>query len=155
MGEKLAKRLKQSRFESPLQEAVLNLIVTADYRPRHTEKICSDFDITRTQYNVLRILRGVYPEGHPRCEVVQRMVEHAPDVTRLIDRLESHGLVERDRSGDDRRLSLTRITRKGLDLVKRMEPAINELTSELLKRITRQEAAELSRICEKIYGDDF
>ncbi|MGH9825817.1 MAG: MarR family winged helix-turn-helix transcriptional regulator [Blastocatellia bacterium] len=154
MGEKLAKRLKESRFESPLQEAILNLMVTADYLRRHTETICAEFDITRAQYNVLRILRGVYPEGHPRCEVAQRMVEHAPDVTRLIDRLESQGLVERDRSGDDRRLSLTRITRKGLDLIKRMEPAMSELSAAVQKRISRQELVELSRICEKIYEDD-
>ena len=47
---------------------------------------------------MLRILRGVYPEGHPRCEIAQRMVERAPDVTRLVDRLQSQGLVRRNRS---------------------------------------------------------
>lgn len=151
MGEKLARRLKQSRFESPAQESILNILVTADYLRRQSAHICEEFGITLPQYNVLRILRGVYPDGHPRCEIAMRMVEFAPDVTRLIDRLEKQNLVERDRSEKDRRLSITRITRSGLDLVKRIEPSVEAISMDLTSKLTPQDFEELSRICELIY----
>src|SRR5215470_9090161 len=112
MGEALKKRLKQARFEDSVQEAMLNLLVAASHIRERTEQMCLRHNITSAQYNVLRILRGAHPEGYPRCEIATRMVEKAPDVTRLIDRLQQQGLVERVRSEEDRRHSLTKITSK-------------------------------------------
>jgi DNA-binding MarR family transcriptional regulator len=153
MGEALKKRIVQATFESPVQEAILNVLVAADYVHSRMEAICAPAGITVTQYNVLRILRGAYPNGHSRSEIVRRMVERAPDVTRLVDRLEIEGLAERDRSKSDRRLSMTRITRKGMDLLKTMKPAMDEWQLELSKRLTPADCRELSRICEKLYDE--
>jgi DNA-binding MarR family transcriptional regulator len=152
MGEALKKRLKQRKFENPLQVSVLNLMVAADYVRSHMEHHCNRFGITSAQYNVLRILRGVHPHGHPRGEIASRMIERAPDVTRLIDRLEKQGLVERDRSAKDRRLSMTRITKRGLDLLDRMKP--DEEFRHFAQRISVRDRKLLSRICEGIYSDE-
>ncbi|MEO8218586.1 MAG: MarR family transcriptional regulator [Acidobacteriota bacterium] len=153
MGETLRKRLRQERFQSPLHEAFLNLIVAANHVRDLGDAVMAGHGITASQYNVLRILRGASPEGHPRCEIAQRLLDRAPDVTRLIDRLEEKGLVVRDRSAQDRRHSLTRITAKGLRLLEKMEPEMAEAQRRFASRISVREARELSRICEQIYGD--
>jgi len=153
MGEVLKRRIKQSRFESPQQEALLNLIVVSNYIREQSERAVTEFGITLPQYNVLRILRGVHPEGHPRCEIAARMLDRAPDVTRIIDRLEEKKFVERDRAGSDRRHSITRITRDGLKLLETMEPAMRASWQVLHERLSGRECKELSRLCEQIYDD--
>ena len=154
MGEALKRRIKQERFDSPAHEAMLNLMVAADHVRERIDGVCSEYGITHGQYNALRILKGVYPEGHPRCEIAVRMLERAPDVTRLVDRLETQGLVERDRSEEDRRLSITRITPKGLDLLLQMQPRLEEVHRYFSERVSRRDCRELSRICEGIYAED-
>src|SRR5271167_4652707 len=99
MTEALSRRLKQARFASAQQEALLSVAVAAGIINDMVDEVCGRHGLTRPQYNVLRILRGVHPEGHPRCEISQRMIERAPDVTRLVDRLQSRGLVRRARGG--------------------------------------------------------
>ena len=152
MGEILRKRLLQSRFESPSQEAFLNLMVASAHLRERAQRLFETQTITPAQYNVLRILRGAHPEGFPRCEVARRMIERAPDLTRMIDRLERLGLVERGRSDQDRRRSVARITRKGLEQIEHMKPVLDALHRRLSERLSRAEAAQLSRLCEKLYG---
>lgn len=153
MGEILRKRLLQERFESPVHEAVLSLLVAAGHVRDTLDRAVAAHGITGGQYNVLRILRGVHPEGHARCEIARRLIDRAPDVTRLIDRLEREGLVERLRSPGDRRLSLTRITRKGLRLLEDMRPAMDEALREIAARLPPTEARELARLCESLYAE--
>src|SRR5512139_4068453 len=95
MGEILKNRLKQEKFSSVEQEVVLNQLVAANYLHSKLDTICGDFKITLAQFNVLRILKGTHPAGFPRHEIIRRMIEPAPDVTRLIDRLVKDGFVER------------------------------------------------------------
>ena len=155
MGEALKRRIKQKAdFENPAQEATLNLIVAADYVCMRLERVCAGFGITRPQYNVLRILRGVHPGGHPRGEIGARLLASAPDVTRLVDRLEAQGLVERERVKEDRRLSITRITRKGLRLLEEIHPHIAEEHERFSQKVSRRDCLELSRICETIYDEE-
>jgi DNA-binding MarR family transcriptional regulator len=151
MGDALSRRIQQARFDSPAQEAMLNLLVAADHLHGRMERVCSEFGVTASQYNVLRILRGVHPEGHPRCEIARRMIERAPDVTRLIDRLEKRGWVERDRAERDRRLSISRITDVGLELLARIAPAVEQAEQDFRARLSEDACRELSRICEQIY----
>lgn len=151
MGDGLRNRIQQTRFESEAQEALLNVLVAADHLRARTERLCSEFGLSASQYNVLRILRGVHPEGHPRCEIARRMIERAPDVTRLIDRLEKRGWVERDRSERDRRLSISRITAAGLELLERIGPRFEVAQREFAARVPAEDCRELSRICEAIY----
>jgi DNA-binding MarR family transcriptional regulator len=154
MGEALKKRISQGKFESPQQEAMLNLLVASDYLRGKLDQVFAQFGISSGQYNVLRILKGAHPDGHPRCEIIQRLVEKAPDVTRLVDRLEAQGLAERDRSKDDGRLSITRITSKGLELVADVEPSLREVERHFVERVSRKDCRELSRICEGLYGEE-
>ena len=152
MGEALRQRLRQSRFQSPSHEAMLNLLVAASHVREQMERASEAHGITPAQYNVLRILRGVHPEGYPRCEVARRLVERSPDLTRLIDRLVRRGLVERTRSSADRRLSVTRITRKGLELLETMQPALDGVHRMLGDRLSRRECQTLSELLERVYG---
>ena len=153
MGTTLRNRLQQTRFQSPFHEAILNLMVAAFYVRDEMERACQDHDITEAQYNVLRILRGARPKGHARGEISRRMLSRAPDLTRLIDRLEKSGLVERSRSSADRRQSVTRITPRGLKLLDDMQPTIDAIDQRFADRLTTRDARELSRICERLYGD--
>lgn len=153
MGDVLKRRIKQQRFDSPAQEAMLNLLVAANHVRQLVDEACNAADITSGQYNALRILRGAHPKGYPRCEIAARMVERAPDVTRLIDRLERRGLVERARVPEDRRLSITRITRAGLELLRKLDPHVNEIQRVLMSQVPTRDLRELSRICETLYDD--
>ena len=151
MGNALRNRIQQDTFINPVQEAMLNLLVAADDIRSRMEAVCSEHDLTSGQFNVLRILKGVYPEGHARHEIARRMIERSPDITRLVDRLERRGLVERDRRESDRRLSITKITPTGLELVKKMNPLVEKVFSDLRQRISASDCEELSRICEGLY----
>lgn len=151
MTEALSRRLKQARFSSVHQEALLSLAVAAGAINDMVDQICGMHGLTRPQYNVLRILRGVYPEGHPRCEIAQRMVERAPDVTRLVDRLQTQGLVRRNRGGRDQRQAITRITPKGLKLLEAIQPDLEQQTALLMRDLGDKESSELSRLCALIF----
>lgn len=154
MGEALKAKIKQETdFESPAVEAFLNLIVATDAVRAPFESVCAKHEITQSQYNVLRILRGAGKAGHPRCEIVGRMTERAPDITRLIDRLEKQDLVERDRSDEDRRLSVAKISRTGLELLDRMEPELTDVKRKISEKMSNAEWIALSSLCEKLYAD--
>jgi DNA-binding MarR family transcriptional regulator len=142
-----------SRFESAAHEAVLGLLVAAADVRAGTERVCEEHGITGGQYNVLRILRG-YPQGYPRCEIGARLIERAPDVTRLIDRLEHQGLVERARGEEDRRQSITRITRAGADLLDHMRPAMSALHRRMARRLPAAEARALAHLCEALIEEE-
>lgn len=154
MGEGLRRRILQDRFESPVQEAVLNVIVAAGHLREKIDRSCQMQGITQAQYNLLRILRGAGSEGHPRGEIIRRMLDRAPDATRLIARLEARGLVEKVRSPVDRRLSVTRITPAGLELVDTLKPVVDGMLTSLSRRLTAQDCEELSRLCEAIYVEE-
>ncbi len=125
MTAQLRAEIKQRKpFASLEQEAFLNLLRTADVLTQGLEKVLKAHGLSPTQYNVLRILRGSGPRGRSCREVAERMLTHDPDITRLLDRLETRGLVTRSRERQDRRVITTRITRQGLALLGRLdEPA--------------------------------
>ncbi len=138
-----------------LVEAAFNLFVAADYLRGQFDSVCTKHGISHTQYNVLRILQRAYPEGHSRCEIIDRLVERAPDTTRLIDRLEQQGYVERIRSLEDRRLSIARITHKGLNILDEITPCFESVWQELTCKVSRAESLMLAEICEKIYAGGY
>lgn len=106
------------------QEAMVAVLIAAGKLLARLEKVCGAAGITHDQYNLLRILRGAEPEGLPRYAVADRLINRAPDVTRLLDRLEREGLVGRERSVDDRRLSIARITPRGGAVLERLDPEV-------------------------------
>ncbi|HCY74966.1 MAG TPA: MarR family transcriptional regulator [Ignavibacteriales bacterium] len=153
MGEKLKQWLKQTRFESLDQEVSLNIFVAAYFLRSKHEDVMNRYGLTMPQYNVLRILNGVYPDGHPRCDIISRMIEPAPDVTRIIDRLMQEKLVERFHSDTDKRLSMTRITEKGIKLLEKAHPEVQALGSYISSTLSNAEKKTLSDLLEKIYGE--
>jgi DNA-binding MarR family transcriptional regulator len=151
MGVALERRLKQRPYKDPVTEGIMNLLVTGAALNEQFDVLFGQFGLTSSAFNVLRILRGE-PEGHPRSEISQRMVNRAPDVTRLIDRLARRGLVRRVRARSDRRLSVTRITPKGLALLERIEPALTKHRERTAPRLSLAEWQQVSELCERIYG---
>jgi len=147
MTEALSRRLKQPQFSSPAQEAVLSVIVAANTLNERMDRVCEEYRITRAQYNVLRILRGVHPGGHPRSEIACRMLDRASDVTRLVDRLQARRLVKRTRGSEDQRQAVTCITAKGIKLLEAMQPFVEAESAEILSRLGDESCRELSRLC--------
>ena len=154
MSNALKAKIKQrTDFDNPAGEAILNLTVATDAVRGQMDRLFATYEITSGQYNVLRILRGAGCDGHPRCEIAARMVERAPDITRLVDRLEQQKLVIRERSDEDRRQSVARISQKGLDLLDRIEPELSEFISQIAQKLSVAEWIALTSLCEKIYAE--
>ena len=133
----------------------MNILVCSNHIKSRIEAVCLKQGITHAQFNVLRILNGKYPEGYPRGDIINRMIEPAPDVTRLIDRLIKQGLVERFTSEQDRRLSLTKITNKGRGVLKKIKPKIDSLFKIVSDKLNKTERKQLSVLLEKVYSDLF
>ena len=152
MGQSLHKRLMSDKFDGPFHEAILNIWVTSSFVRGLYEEVFDGADLTLTQYNVLRILNGAFPEGYCRADLTHRMLDRAPDLTRLIDRLVKRGLVQRLKSDKDGRQSVARITPRGKHLLALMHPKVRAVERAFSRRLTEEEATELSRLCEKIYG---
>ena len=150
MRNALSVRLKQSKFSDAGQEAMLSVLVAASLLNDSMDKLCARHGITRAQYNLLRILRGAYPEGHSRCEIAERLVDRAPDVTRLVDRLEAQRLVKRSRGRNDQRQAITAITSRGLKLLREMEPAVAANLHRSRAGLSDKECEELSRLCAEV-----
>lgn len=149
-GGSLRKELKKKRgFESPEQEAILNLARTHDRVHIRFERLFREFGITDSQYNVLRILRGE-GEALPCLEIAGRMIASVPGITGLIDRLEALELVTRERSTSDRRVVHVAITAKGLELLGKLDAPVARLHKELLGHLSREELKTLVRLLEKV-----
>ena len=110
---------------------------------RRPAQVLKAEDLSGTQYNVLRILRGSEPAGLCRSEISERLVRQVPDVTRLLDRLEEAKLIVRERGGDDRRYVVTRITRGGLHLLEQVQHRIDEIHRQQLGHL---DEAQLKRL---------
>jgi MarR family transcriptional regulator, organic hydroperoxide resistance regulator len=121
--------IKQRKpFPSAGQEAAVTLMRTADVVRRMVGSAIERHGITVQQYNVLRILRGAGWEGLPTLEIAQRMIEQTPGITRLIDRLQSKKLVERERGSNDRRCVYCRITPAGMALLSGLDDPVRAAT---------------------------
>ncbi len=143
----LREEIEQSRpFSSVQEEALLSIFVTGDLLSRGINAMLRDYDLTLPQYNVLRILRGAGPEGLPLMTVARRMLVRFPNVTRLTDRLETEGLMRRERSTKDRRVVRAYITREGLKVLARINGKIERTTMELMRGADPGTLTELVRI---------
>ena len=133
-------------FTSAHQEALLNVVRTASALVIAMEELLRPYGISSTQYNVLRILRGSEPKGLCRNELRDRMLTRMPDVTRLLDRMEEAGLVERTRSSEDRRLVGTRITAAGRRLVDSLDAPMGEFHQRRLGHLSDAQLHALSEL---------
>lgn len=134
---------KRRRPPCPEEVAFLDLIRTCDLLSRRPSLLLKDEDLSSTQYNVLRILRGA-PYGLPCGEIANRMITRDPDVTRLLDRLEKRGLILRWRETTDRRVVLARITSEGLKLLARLDEPMEEMHRRQLGHLGHDRLAALT-----------
>lgn len=141
---------KRKPFDHPEEEAYLNLLRTTTVLYAHFEALLKHGGLSEPQYNVLRILRGVGGCGLPCTEIGSRMITRVPDITRLVDRLEAEGLVERCRIAEDRRVVQVKVTAKGIEVLAALDEPVVALNKKLLRHMTRTELAELIRLLEKM-----
>ncbi|MCL6502724.1 MAG: MarR family transcriptional regulator [Pirellulales bacterium] len=113
-------------FDSPQQEAYLNLWRTYDCLRAFEDELFTPHGLSAQQYNALRLLRNVHPQTLPTLELASRLVTRAPDITRLVDKLERQGLAERVRPAENRRQVLVGITDKGLSLLRQLDEPVKK-----------------------------
>lgn len=153
MSPKLADEIQQkTAFASIEQEALLNIIRTHEFLQQRQAEFFREFQLTPTQYNVLRILRGAGKDGVTCSQAAERMLTADPDITRLLDRLESRNLIERERSKEDRRVVVSRITEHGLDLLKSIDKPLDQFMKGLMRGLGKQRLRDLIQMLESIRG---
>jgi len=147
----IVEELKQRKpFPSKAQEAAVTLLRTAEIVNRHLDSVIAHSGITGQQYNVLRILRGAGAEGLPTLEIASRMIEQAPGITRLLDRLETKKLVERRRESEDLRCVYCRITPTGRNLLATLDEPVRHATDEAFQSVNNLELARLVRSLDHV-----
>ena len=150
-GSALQREIRQRKpFRSSAQEAVVGLLRTTDRVRRTLAGVVEPRGITLQQYNVLRILRGSRPRGLPTLEIAARMVEHAPGITRLLDRLEAKTLVRRRRDADDRRQVMCQITPAGLKLLAGLDAGLQRADESTLGMLSRRDLRRLIALLDRI-----
>jgi DNA-binding MarR family transcriptional regulator len=136
---------QRRRAACPEEAAFLDLLRTTDTLSRGLIAVLKTEDLSATQYNVLRILRGA-PKGLPCGEIASRMITRDPDITRLLDRLEKRGLIARCRETKDRRMVMTRITPDGLKLLARLDEPVQQAHRKQLGHLGRDRLRALTEL---------
>jgi DNA-binding MarR family transcriptional regulator len=141
---------KKRPFSSPEEEAALSLMRTADRLMGYCDSKLKSVALTSTQYNVLRILRGMSPEGISCQEIACRMITRDADLTRLLDRLECRGLLVRQRHSGDRRVVHILITKPGLELLAKLDEIMTRTNRGIFGDFPRRQLTELIAILEQV-----
>ncbi|WP_370226289.1 MarR family winged helix-turn-helix transcriptional regulator [Mesoflavibacter sp.] len=136
-----------SSFKDNRVKAMLNILYTANWISSHQNEFFKQFGLSPQQYNILRILRGA-KEPIKVQTIKERMVERAPNLTRLTDKLCDKNLIERIPFEGDRRVVLIGITKQGLELLEKIDPQSPQLN--LLKNLNEEEANQLSDLLDKM-----
>jgi DNA-binding MarR family transcriptional regulator len=137
------------RFDSPEQEAFLNLWRTYDRLRALEDDLFAKHDLTAQQYNALRLLRAAHPATIPTLTLAGRLVSRAPDITRLLDRLFERGLITRERESGDRRTVSIAITKPGVALLADLDSEVRECHRRQLGHLDKSEMAALTSLLKK------
>lgn len=140
--------IQQSHFRNVHQKAAINLIFTVGWMRERMREVFESEDITAQQFNILRILRGSYPNPLSTLQIRERMLEKMSDTSRIVDRLISKALVKKIVCKQDRRLVDVVITDKGKKLLERLDVREKEIDN-LLGNLTEKEATTLSTLLDK------
>jgi DNA-binding MarR family transcriptional regulator len=153
-GSAVASEIKQSMpFASRSEEAVIGLMRTADVIRRRLCAVLEEEDITAQQYNVLRILRGAGERGLPTLEIADRMIEQAPGITRMIDRLIAKQLVIRERCAEDRRVVYGAITEEGRRMLARLDDPVQQADRAALDALTAEDLRKLITLLDAVRAE--
>ena len=145
----IEQEISQKNFRNELQKASLNLLFTSGWLSNKHKELFKPFGITPQQYNVLRILRGSLPKTISTSDIKSRMLDRNSDVSRIVDRLNLKGWVEKRPCPKDRRLVDVTISSDGLKLLERMENQVQSLENSLGK-LSEEEANQLNGLLDKI-----
>lgn len=148
---KIEEEIKQPKFKSGHQKAVINLLYTASWLQGRQQDFFKPFNITPQQFNILRILKGQYPKSISGTEIKARMLDKNSDVSRLLDRLVAKSLISKQICPNDKRATDVSITEQGLELLRdldKFQSQIDEVMS-----LTEEEALQLSNLLDKSRGN--
>jgi DNA-binding MarR family transcriptional regulator len=126
------------------------ILKTADGLSQQAEQLIKSARLTMAQYNVLRILRGAEPDGLLCRGISDRMISRDPDITRLLDRMESHAWITRQREKEDRRVVKTRITEEGLAVLKKLDQPVRELHKGQFSHMSASQLKTLAKLLEEV-----
>lgn len=142
---KIEEEIKQEKFKTSHQKALINLIYTSNWLQSKQQDFFKNFGITATQFNILRILKGQHPASISATEIKSRMLDRNSDVSRLLDRLAAKKLITKSTCPNDRRAADVTITQTGLNLLETMA----DRADENVLALTSEEANALSNLLDK------
>ncbi|MBL7738410.1 MAG: MarR family transcriptional regulator [Chitinophagaceae bacterium] len=143
------KDIHQAKFRNEFQKASINLIYTYNWLTEKSKALFAPEDITPQQFNILRILRGSYPQPLSTLQIRERMLDKMSDTSRIVDRLIAKGLVKKVTCKADRRLVDITITDKGKKLLERLDQRQDEMDG-IIGNLSAKEATALSELLDKI-----
>jgi len=147
---KIEEEIKQLKFKSSHQKAIINLLFTASWIQTQQQQFFKSYGITNQQFNILRILKGQYPQAISATEIKSRMLDKNSDVSRLLDRLTAKKLILKQTCPKDKRAADVSITQEGLDILAELDKKQKQIDTVL--SLSEKEAEELSNLLDKGRG---
>lgn len=148
-------RSRNPRASTPLEDRLfVSLLKAADSVGQQAEQLLKRAGLTGAQYNVLRILRGAGPDGLACRAIGDRMISHDSDITRLLDRMETRGLITRARQTDDRRVIKTRVTPRGLALLENLDQPVHDLHKRQFRHVSAVRLKTLVDLLEEVQASE-
>ncbi|MBN8693713.1 MAG: winged helix DNA-binding protein [Bacteroidetes bacterium] len=147
---KIEQAIKQSKFESPFQKAVINIIYTANWLRDQQTELFKKHDILPQHYNVLRIVNGKHPKSVSPGDIKEVMLDKGNDVTRLVDKLVKMDLLKRSLCEENRRKIDINLTDKGVKFLKEINEPMRKQYLNMKKFLSEKEAETLSNLLDKL-----
>lgn len=138
------------KFDSLQQEAYLSLWRTYDRLKAIEEELFSEYGLSPQQYNALRLLKSVHPGSMPTLALGARLISRAPDMTRMLDRLENHGWIWRERKPNNRRVVEVGITSEGIELLRSLAPKVRQCHDKQLGHLTEPQLKQLLALLREV-----
>jgi len=149
---KISEAINQKKFKSNMEMVIINILYTNNWLSDHHKGFFDNYGIKSQHYNVLRILKGCYPEASSPGEIKSVMVDKSPDLTRLIDKLVKMDLVERNECSENRRKVNVKISDNGIALLKKIAIEMKDLDKNWKNNLSDEEAQKLSDLLDKFRG---
>lgn len=146
----LEEEIKQKKFKNEFQKLALNIVFTGNWLSSNSIKTFKPFGVSPQQYNVLRILKGQHPEAISVNNIVERMLDKNSNASRLVDKLNTKGLIKRETCEHDRRQVDIAITEKGIALLNAMEATSIEIDAKIKSNLSIDEAKQLNDFLDRI-----
>ncbi len=147
---KISKAIKQEKFKSNQNMAIINILYTSNWLKDYYKSVFDPFELKSQHYNVLRILKGRYPNATSPGEIKEVMLDKAPDLTRLIDKLVLMKLVDRNLCSENRRKVDVLINKKGIELLDKIDVKMNVFDEMYKLKLNNKEAEQLSNLLDKL-----